>query len=122
MINAYINGLKNWKRWDGRTRRKDYWLYQICNLLAIFVLIGITQLFTYLDFTTLTIFSWIFLIGYCVLEFIPTLAITIRRLHDSERSGLYFLLNIMSSFQLFPKGSALYYLFVFPGQRPVVQA
>ena len=52
-------------------------------LLSICLLLGVDVLIIILYF--------IFLIVY-ILTFIPHLAVAIRRLHDTDRSGLYYLL------------------------------
>lgn len=92
MIKAYIDGLKKWKHWDGRTRRRDYWLYSLCDYLVFIATTSIAVATTYLNSTTLTVFAWIICVGYYILSFIPTLAITIRRLHDTGRGfGHWFI-------------------------------
>lgn len=85
MFKAYIDGLKKWKRWDGRTRRRDYWLYSLCDLIVSSSVLGIALLSTGFGSPTVTVFAWIICVGYYVLSFLPTLAITIRRLHDTGR-------------------------------------
>lgn len=95
MIKSYVDGLKKWKRWDGRTRRRDYWLYQLCNSLVLGAAFTLSIILSELGMTTLAVFSWIATIGYSVLEFIPTLAITVRRLHDTNRGGGMLLVNLI---------------------------
>ena len=90
MIRAYIEGLKKWKHWDGRTRRRDYWLYSLCDLIVMAVTTGIAVLCSYFASTTLTVFAWIICIAYILLSTVPTLAVTIRRLHDTGR-GIFHL-------------------------------
>ncbi len=90
MIKAYINGLKLWKHWDGRTRRRDYWLYSVCDMIVAYGSLGIALLCSYFASTTITVFAWIICIAYMFLSLVPTLAITIRRLHDTDR-GIFHL-------------------------------
>ena len=90
LIKAYINGLKMWKHWDGRTRRRDYWLYSLCDMIVACGSLGISLLCSYFASTTITVFAWIFCIAYMFLSLVPTLAITIRRLHDTGR-GIFHL-------------------------------
>ena len=90
MIRTYIEGLKKWKRWDGRTRRRDYWLYSICDLIVMAFTTGIAVLCSYFASTTPTVFAWIICIAYILLSTVPTLAVTIRRLHDTGR-GIFHL-------------------------------
>jgi len=95
MIKAYIDGLKKWKRWDGRTRRRDYWLYSACNYLVLAIAYSLSILLSTFGFTTLAIFSWIATVAYSVLQFMPTLAITIRRLHDTGRGFFHLLIQFL---------------------------
>lgn len=90
MIRSYINGLKMWKHWDGRTRRRDYWLYSLCDMIVQYGTLGIALLCSYFASTTVTVFAWIICIAYAFLSLVPTLAITIRRLHDTGR-GIFHL-------------------------------
>ena len=93
MFEAYVKGIKNWKRWDGRTRRRDYWLYSICNYLIALAAVSLAMLMSFLELTTLSVFAWIAAVGYCFLQAVPTIAITIRRLHDTNRGGLYYFIS-----------------------------
>ncbi len=90
LIKAYIEGLKKWKRWDGRTRRRDYWLYTLCDAIVMYGTLGLALLCSYFAPTTLTVFAWIICVAYIFLSLVPTLAITIRRLHDTGR-GIFHL-------------------------------
>ncbi|MBQ8895673.1 MAG: DUF805 domain-containing protein [Clostridia bacterium] len=91
MIKIYIDAIKKWRRWDGRARRKEYWLYQLCNILVGSLAYAVSLTLRALEVNTLAIFSFIATYAYLFLQIIPTIAISVRRLHDSGRSGgLYF--------------------------------
>lgn len=51
---------------------------------------GIAVLCSYFASTTPTVFAWIICIAYILLSTVPTLAVTIRRLHDTGR-GIFHL-------------------------------
>lgn len=95
MIKAYIDGIKNWRIWYGRTRRRDYWLYVLCNLLVVFILYTLATVFTLLGFKTLSILTFVATYAYAVLQIIPTIAIDIRRLHDTGRSGGFYFIQLI---------------------------
>lgn len=95
MIKAYVNGIKKWKRWDGRTGRRDYWLYELCNALVVIAAYTLSSVLSFLGLTTLAIFSRIATYAYSFLAIIPTIAITIRRLHDTNRGGGYYFIGFI---------------------------
>ena len=74
----YIKVLKHYAVFTGRARREEYWMFFLFNLIIGFVL---------------TLFERVlgvdpFLSGlYNLAIFIPFLAVTVRRLHDTDRSG-----------------------------------
>ena len=74
-----------WKRYadfDGKTNKHDYWMVVLVNLL-ISVAISVIASIGALRIVATTIDSL-----YAIATFIPGLAITTRRLHDTGRSGL----------------------------------
>lgn len=74
-----------WKRYadfDGKTNKHDYWMVVLVNLL-ISVAISVIASIGALRIVATTIDSL-----YAIAAFIPGLAITTRRLHDTGRSGL----------------------------------
>ncbi len=88
IFKAYIHGWKNWKRWDGRTRRRDYWGFMVCHYLVEFLL--------YLLFLLSSeILGILLILAYNFLSIMPILAITLRRLHDTNHSALYYLVSIV---------------------------
>jgi uncharacterized membrane protein YhaH (DUF805 family) len=90
--------LKRYADFSGRSRRREYWTWTLFVLLAEILLYGLifgaarrsggemTPAVGAL-FTVLVIFLLAILI--------PSLALSVRRLHDQERSGLYVLLILV---------------------------
>ncbi len=77
---------------DGRARRKEYWYFVLFYCLALVALVivdGITG--------TLDEEAGAGLLGglFVLVTFIPTLAVTVRRLHDTNRRGWWILINII---------------------------
>lgn len=73
---------------SGRARRSEYWYFALFAFAASFVtgLIDIA-IFGAADdgFRPLTI-------GLCLVTFLPNLAVTVRRLHDLDRSGWWMMM------------------------------
>ena len=78
MIGYYINVLKNYATFKGRARRMEFWMFNLCNFL-VGILLGILSVFV----PALAFLSFI----YSLAIFIPSLAVTVRRLHDTNRGG-----------------------------------
>src|SRR5258708_37871613 len=83
-----------WRRaadFGGRSRRTEYWMFQLFNVLAALALgllaFGWGALFGEKDgFNVFAVSMGMF----GVVSFIPALSITIRRLHDIGRSGWWY--------------------------------
>lgn len=87
----YLTVLKKYAVFTGRARRSEYWYFFLFNLLAIVVLAGV-------DSAT-GLFSAQARIGllsglYSLAILIPGLAVSVRRLHDTDRSGWWLLLAL----------------------------
>jgi uncharacterized membrane protein YhaH (DUF805 family) len=79
-----------WKRgaeFTGRSRRKEYWMFHLVNLLVgVFVIV--LALIAGGDAAFKIAISCCFI--YSFLAFVPSLAVTVRRLHDIGRSGYWY--------------------------------
>jgi|ERR1043165_6327400 uncharacterized membrane protein YhaH (DUF805 family) len=88
-MNWYLEALKKYADFSGRSRRKEYWLFVLFSVLISIVLQiidGALGLFSR-DLNAGLLSS---LYGLAVL--IPSIAVAIRRLHDTGRSGWMYLL------------------------------
>lgn len=84
-MSEYINVLKNYANFNGRARRREYWLFALTNSIVIGIL---SILGAYLD---LPFISYI----YALAVIIPSIAVCIRRLHDIDKSGKWFLISFV---------------------------
>lgn len=78
--------LERYAKFDGRARRAEYWWFVLANFIVAVVLAilsGISDLFLLLYF------------AYAIAMFIPTIAVAIRRLHDTDRSGWWLLITFV---------------------------
>lgn len=80
----YLKVLRNYAGFDGRARRKEFWMFFLINLIINYALmfIGVKMGFAMLST----------LYGLAVL--IPYLAVFARRMHDVGKSGWYMLIPI----------------------------
>ncbi|MBN6066352.1 DUF805 domain-containing protein [Aggregatibacter actinomycetemcomitans] len=88
-MNWYLHVLKNYATFSGRARRKEYWIFCLFNMLASIVLALVDIVFgLYSSALGMGLLSGI----YSLAVFIPGLAVSVRRLHDTDRSGWWLLL------------------------------
>lgn len=88
----YLQVLKKYAEFNGRARRKEYWMFCLFNgivmiLLAILGAMGGESAAAALFFSLLIL--------YVLAVLIPGLAVTVRRLHDTNRSGWWFLITFV---------------------------
>ncbi|HLM61496.1 MAG TPA: DUF805 domain-containing protein [Pyrinomonadaceae bacterium] len=92
-MNWYLQALKKYADFSGRARRKEYWYFVLFNVLISIVLafadaaIGIKTA----DGDNLGLIGGL----YSLAVLIPGIAVTVRRLHDTGRSGWYVLLGLI---------------------------
>jgi uncharacterized membrane protein YhaH (DUF805 family) len=88
----YLQALKKYATFEGRERRNEYWFFVLFNFLAIMVLAIIDGLAgTFSEEAEIGLFSGLYLLAV----FLPSLAVTVRRLHDTDRSGWWILVNFI---------------------------
>ncbi|MCH8485358.1 MAG: DUF805 domain-containing protein [Candidatus Cyclonatronum sp.] len=84
----YIMALKRFSDFQGRSRRKEYWFFQLFNLMIIFA-ISFMETLSGVDIEE---GLGPFAILFSLIMFIPGLAVSVRRLHDTNRSGFWLLM------------------------------
>jgi len=88
-MNYYLDVLKKYAVFSGRARRKEYWFFVLFNVIAsILLLVADIIVGTYDPKTQSGVISSL----YSLAVLLPSLAVTVRRLHDTDRSGWWVLL------------------------------
>ena len=83
---SYKLGWVNFAKFSGRARRSEFWFFALGNLPFIIILPILAKLFT---------IGLIILFIFCIAVFLPSLSLSVRRLHDTGRSGYYILLGLI---------------------------
>ena len=83
--------LNNYLNFNGRARRKEFWMYTLVHIIMLIL--------------TALLGQWPFII-YFVLTVIPSVGVGIRRLHDTGRNGWWILIANV------PPVMILYYYFM----------
>jgi len=88
-MNWYLQALKQYAVFKGRARRKEYWFFALFNLIVSVVLTVVDYMTGSLDPELgVGLLSGI----YSLAILIPSLAVTVRRLHDTDRTGWWVLI------------------------------
>lgn len=88
-MNSYIETLKKYAVFDGRARRKEYWLFVLFNIIVGIVLNVVDRMTgTYSADYGMGALGGI----YTLAVLLPGIGVSIRRLHDTDRSGWWLLL------------------------------
>lgn len=82
----YLKVLKNYVGFTGRARRKEYWMFVLVSAIISILLAIVEALIGVDDFITGL---------YSLLVLLPTLAVGVRRLHDTGRSGWWLLIALI---------------------------
>lgn len=84
----YVAVLKKYAVFDGRARRKEYWMY---SLITVLISVGLSIIDQVLGLNKAAggISPLQTIYGLAVL--VPGIAVSVRRLHDTNRSGLWVL-------------------------------
>ncbi len=80
-MNYYLSSLKKYATFSGRAQRSEYWYFSLFSSIIIVALV-ITG-------------SSILYKGYFLATLVPSLAVSIRRLHDVDKSGWMMLVSLV---------------------------
>jgi uncharacterized membrane protein YhaH (DUF805 family) len=81
----YLEVLKKYAVFSGRARRREYWMFFLVNFIVGLVLAVIGRV---LD---LEILQYL----YSLAVLLPGLGVSVRRLHDTGRSGWWLLISLV---------------------------
>ena len=91
-MNWYLQALKKYADFSGRARRREYWFFVLFNIIISIVLtVCDVVLGTYNAAASIGILTGI----YTLAVLIPGIAVSVRRLHDTGRSGWWLLIVLV---------------------------
>ena len=88
----YIAVLKKYAVFSGRARRKEYWMFVLFNMIIAFVLGLVEGILGIAPESDSSILASI----YQLAVFLPTIAVGVRRMHDTDHSGWWLLFPIVN--------------------------
>ena len=95
-MNWFIKVLKQYADFNGRARRKEYWMYSLFLVIA-YIVAAILDNVAGLTFKMADQsmgYGYIYLL-FALATIIPSLAVSVRRLHDINKSGWYYLISFI---------------------------
>ncbi|MEO6915110.1 MAG: DUF805 domain-containing protein [Chitinophagaceae bacterium] len=96
----YLAVWKKFADFSGRARRKEYWMFFLFSILAYLVAMGIdyslgTGFKAPSEYGEIKLpYGYIFAL-YAVASLVPSLAVTVRRLHDVGKSGWFYFISLI---------------------------
>ena len=91
----YLRVLRQYAVFNGRAHRREYWLFFRFNVLVLIALILIVNILLILEIESASRVSAGLFILYWLATITPYLAVTVRRLHDTGRSGWWLLIAVV---------------------------
>lgn len=97
---AIKRGFAGWSTWSGRATRAEYWWWGL--FVFLLTLIPYVGVFATMDWSTDSegtvsgssnggsVVFWILLVVVTLAIILPSIAVSIRRLHDTSRSGWWY--------------------------------
>ena len=91
--------LKRYADFSGRSRRKEYWMFFLFTII-VSVALGIIDAVLGLNFGSGFSSNGVLGSLFSLATLVPSLAVGIRRLHDTDRSGWWLLLVFLADHRL----------------------
>lgn len=104
-MNDSLNVIRNhYADFRGRARRREFWMFSLINTVVV-ILLELPLLLSSMGAAAagqedwnpggLVMLSLVLTVLYALFVFVPSLAVTIRRPHDTGRSGWWYLINFV---------------------------
>lgn len=91
-MNWYLQALRKYATFSGRARRREFWFFALFNALIALALAAVDVTTGLYDEET----GIGLLYGlYTLAVLLPSIAVTVRRLHDTGRSGWWYLIVLI---------------------------
>lgn len=84
-MSYYLSVWKNYAKFSGRARRREYWMFALFNILAAIVIMVVSVAIK---------MPFLYMI-YLLASLCPSLAVCVRRLHDIGKSGIWFFITFV---------------------------
>ena len=103
-MNWYLEVLEKYAVFNGRARRTEYWMFSLFNAIFAVVIAFVDAFFGG---------RGVGVILYSLGVLIPGIAVLVRRLHDTDRSGWWWLISVVPLI-----GSIVLFIFMVQDSKP----
>ena len=91
-MNWFIKVVSNYANFNGRARRKEFWMYYLFFLIFYLAVVMLDLVFgAAMDDYNFCLFKLVYVIGLIL----PTYAVSVRRLHDVGKSAVWLLISFI---------------------------
>ena len=94
-MKEFLAVFRRWRDFSGRSSRREYWMFTLVLMIIAFVL-GILDgvMLGVMGYTLNEAETQLFTLGnaYSLITLIPSISVSVRRLHDIDKSGWWLLL------------------------------
>jgi uncharacterized membrane protein YhaH (DUF805 family) len=87
----YTKVLSQYADFGGRARRTEYWMFALINVVITIILVILDTMIGTLGEAGFGLLSGL----YSLAVLLPSLAVSVRRLHDTNRSGWWVLISLV---------------------------
>ncbi len=94
----YFEVLKKYADFSGRARRKEFWMFALVNFIIMIVLAVLMAISTAVNGQQASGLTYLLMIifgVYYLAVLVPSIAVAVRRLHDTNKSGWWLLAGII---------------------------
>ncbi len=91
-MDAFITVWKKSFNFSERAQRKEYWMFALINLIVI---VALSMIGSLIGGATESLTGSVLVMVYAVACAIPSIAVGVRRMHDTGRSGWWLLINFV---------------------------
>jgi len=91
-MNWYLKALKQYATFRGRAQRAEYWYFLLFYIIGVFILVMVDAMIgTFNENIGIGVLSGLFVLS----NIIPSIAVSVRRLHDINKTGWWYLINFI---------------------------
>ncbi|HKO12913.1 MAG TPA: DUF805 domain-containing protein [Acidobacteriaceae bacterium] len=91
----FLMAWQKYAQFSGRSRRKEYWMFTLVNMIVWAVLYGAGMVALLNSSSSLGMLVFLACGAYALAALIPCLSVSVRRLHDTNKSGWWLLLCLI---------------------------
>ena len=95
LMNEFWTVMRRWRDFAGRSSRREFWMYTLVIFVVSLVLsVADEFLFEPVPLGETFVMTFSFYKAFSLITFIPGLSVSVRRLHDINRTGWWLLIML----------------------------